>query len=108
MTYLKTPLGSPRLPTTYPLTIVKEARHLLKLQLGNVIGFYLSEDNQTILLKSAQIESGMEGLKPRGSSTLTTSYAVTVTKQARELVKGEKGGRLVVYELANNSVSVES
>ena len=108
MTYRKKPLGSSRLTKTYSLTIVKEARRLLKLQLGNVIGFYLSEDKQTILLKSAQIESGMEGLKLLGSSTLTTSYAVTFPKQARELLKVEKGGRLVFYELPNNSVSVES
>lgn len=104
----KKALGSSRITKSNSITIVKGARDSLNLQLGNVVGFFYSEEDNKILLKSAQIEPGMEGLQLLGSSTLTTSYAVTFPKRAREILKAEKGDRLVFYEHPHNFISIES
>ena len=93
-------LASSKITTAFSTTVPKAIRNTLKLQAGDVIGFYL-ESNDKIILSTG-------GQNLLGSSSLTISNSITVPKKVRELLKLELGEQIGYYFEANQKIRIQT
>ena len=90
-------IGSTTLTHSYSITLVKKVRKYLNVEIGYIIGFYMTATNDVIMTQS-EIADLTQKLDLLGSSTLTTSNTVTMPKKVRESLNVKKGDNIAYYE----------
>lgn len=97
-------LGASAVTNSYAITLLKDVRQYMNVEVGDIIGFCVTTDNQ-LVITSGQLANDLTLL---GSSTLTTSKSVTLPKKVREHLNVKKGDKLAYYEEGERRVNIES
>ena len=92
-------IASSKLGVNYSFILPKRVREILKVQTGDVIGFYLGEDNLVML--------SIAGEKLLGSANLTANNSLTIPKLVRDKYDFENKTIIGFYLKENGKISIQ-
>ena len=89
-------LGSTTITKSFAITLIRKVRNHMKINTGDTVGFYMTEDENFIIIPST-ISKLTGTLELLGASILTSSSTVTLPRKVRKILNVVIGDTLVYY-----------